>query len=144
MFSRYAIAALAFTLMTIVPARAAGREALYERTVSLPSQAFTHESATSCFDRLMILGGLGKRETERAAFLVYRTDGTFDCRVWPPSFTTRRESWRGLPPDGTAAIVHTHPNDQPQPSRGDEALAAELGVPVMVITRSGISSTSRR
>lgn len=143
MFSRYAFAALAVTVTTLVPARAAERQELYARTVSLPSQAFAHDSATACFDRLMILGGLGKRETERAAFLVYRADGSFDCRVWPPSFTARSESWRGLPPVGTAAIVHTHPNDQPQPSRGDEALARKWGVPVMVVTRYGVSRTSR-
>lgn len=145
MFNRLAIA-LVFAGMfgVVTAARAADREALYARTVVLPSQAFAHDSARACFDRLFILGGLGKRETERAAFLVYQEDGTFRCHVWPPTFTSRSESWRGLPPDGTAAIVHTHPNDQPAPSRGDHALAEAWGVPVLVITRSGVTSTASR
>jgi hypothetical protein len=79
------------------------------------------------------------REREQAAFLTLNHDGNLGCRLWP--FTTERASstYRGVVPEGTFAIIHTHPHELVFPSRGDGAVSARLGMPVLVITHGWIS-----
>ena len=111
--------------------------------INVPDSTFADGSARACFDRLHALSGFGRLAQERAAFLVYRDDGTFDCVVWPASHRHHAEEWRGAIPDGTAAIAHTHPNDRPDPSHNDMAVAQRLGIPVFVVTRFGVARTVR-
>ena len=103
----------------------------------VPASVFEQPQATRCFDRLLVLGGNGHRQIERAAFLVYR-DGNVDCVIWPASRMHRAERWEGAVPDGTIAIAHTHPNDRPELSEHDRELSRELGIPVFVVTRLGV------
>lgn len=44
----------------------------------------------------------------------------------------------GTAPDGTVAIIHTHPESLPDPSPGDRRVAMAAGIPVFVVTRRAI------
>jgi hypothetical protein len=87
-----------------------------------------------CASHLVKMTGYGHRQYERAAFLILRDDGMFDCSVWPATFKARSESWSGSIPKGTAAIIHTHPLESPGPSYHDVLEAARIGVPIIVAT----------
>jgi len=87
-----------------------------------------------CASRLVKMAGYGRFQYERAAFLILRDDGMFDCSVWPATFEPRSESWSGRMPEGTAAIIHTHPLESPRPSYQDVLEAARIGVPIIVAT----------
>ncbi len=63
------------------------------------------------FADLLRQGGFGHWKTERAAFLV-----------------------RDEIPDGTVAIIHTHPAELPLGSTGDQRTAVKLSVPIFVLT----------
>jgi proteasome lid subunit RPN8/RPN11 len=70
----------------------------------------------------------GSASTEEAAFLIRDSRGaTFFLR--------------GPLPAGTVAIVHTHPNWLPQPSKLDALVARQTSVPVYVVTLTRISRT---
>jgi hypothetical protein len=111
--------------------------------VNVPAASFDHRSAHECFDRLRVLSGYGRLPYERGAFLVHRDDGSFDCVVWPASNMRDAAEWSGAIPDRTAAIAHTHPNKQPEPSHNDVAVAQRLGIPVFVVTRDVVTSSLR-
>lgn len=89
------------------------------------------------YDQLLADGGYGRLERERAAFLIREDDGTLTLEPWPHG-GFRHASFRGAIPRGTIAILHTHPADEPQPSARDRAEARRLGLPVVVITPSGV------
>ncbi|MCU1246891.1 MAG: Prokaryotic s of the domain [Acidobacteria bacterium] len=88
----------------------------------------------SCFAQLLALGGYGRRPDERAAFVVARGDGRFDCVLWPATNGFRSASWQGSRPKGTVAIAHTHPRTLPDPSLHDAEEARRLGLPIYVLT----------
>lgn len=75
---------------------------------------------------------------EAAAFLIADPERGMECRIWPHSAAKRRESFRGVIPPGTVAIVHTHPNGIPRPSRADVAEAKRIGLPIYVLSRIDI------
>ncbi|MFA6957005.1 MAG: Mov34/MPN/PAD-1 family protein [Thermoanaerobaculia bacterium] len=83
----------------------------------------------------------GRATTERAAFLVRGADGGLELVPWKYGAETLRATYRGTIPEGTVAIVHTHPNATPYPSRGDAELARRIGLPVYVLTRQVVSFT---
>ncbi len=60
---------------------------------------------------------------------------------WPSSQGRLRETFNGLVPNGTQAIIHTHPLEWPMPSGGDVREAARLGVPIYVLTPRAIYRT---
>jgi hypothetical protein len=114
--------------------------------VLIPTVAYPFDSGTlrradvqNCAARVLELSGYGRREFERAAFLVLRDDGDFVCDVWPASFRWRSERWTGKIPSGTAAVMHTHPRSEGRPSVNDMAQARRLDVPVIVVTAEGLS-----
>lgn len=76
---------------------------------------------------------------ERAAFVIRDRDGALRLIEWPFRREFRRARWDGAAPTGTIAIVHTHPRALPMPSRGDHAEARRIGLPIYVLTRSGVS-----
>jgi len=96
-------------------------------------------NVAACFGELLKLGGYGKRPQERAAFLVLHANQRFACVVWPPSFGYRSERWTGPIPDGTVAIVHTHPEREPRPSSFDIAEAERIGVPILILTNDSVT-----
>ncbi len=81
---------------------------------------------------------LHRKELEIAAFIVRRGDH-FDCLLWPPKFESYSVTFRGSAPEGTVAIVHTHPRWSDEPSPEDIALAKRVALPVYVLTRSNIT-----
>lgn len=96
-------------------------------------------NVAACFAQLLRLGGYGKRPQERAAFLILHANHRFSCVIWPPTFGYRNERWSGPIPDGTVAIVHTHPEREPQPSSFDVAEAERIGVPILVLTNGSVT-----
>lgn len=84
----------------------------------------------------------GRAVKEHSAFLVSDANGQLHLVRWPEEGTLMSATYRGRIPAGTVAILHTHPNDLPNPSPGDEALARKLKMPVYVLTRRSITRTS--
>jgi proteasome lid subunit RPN8/RPN11 len=84
----------------------------------------------------------GCSRTEVAGFVVRLPSGTYAIVRWPEAEVTDEARWDGPWPPGTVAIVHTHPNWMPAPSRVDRATAAQRHVPVYVLTRSSITRTA--
>jgi hypothetical protein len=84
------------------------------------------------------------RDREQAAFLTRDHNGDLGCRLWP--LTTERSSstYWGRVPEGTVAIIHTHPHEWSLPSRQDGALSAKLRLPVLVVTHGWLSSVDSR
>ncbi|HEY0142306.1 MAG TPA: Mov34/MPN/PAD-1 family protein [Thermoanaerobaculia bacterium] len=95
--------------------------------------------AQRCFAQLLELSGHGRRNDERAAFLTWEGSGRVGCVVWPATNQHRRASYRGKWPENTAAIAHTHPRSQPEPSVQDRAEARRIGIPIFVVTPERIA-----
>jgi hypothetical protein len=71
-------------------------------------------------------------------------DGKYGFLRWPWSAERGREEWKGAPPKGAVAIVHTHPSAKGvRPSMGDrpsdQATAKQVNMPVYVVHRDGIA-----
>jgi hypothetical protein len=80
----------------------------------------------------------GATSTESAAWLVEKGSGV-ELLAWPTGAGSHRSAWRGDPPKGAVALVHTHPRaDGPRPSLHDTKLAMRLGLPVSVLSREGV------
>jgi hypothetical protein len=101
-----------------------------------------HPDVRTFFWSLMQENRYGFSESEAAAFVVVRRDGSIDFVRWPSSEQHHRAVWRGAFPTGTIAIVHTHPNWIPEPSAIDARTARRKGVPVYVLTRTQIQKTT--
>jgi len=75
---------------------------------------------------------------------VVSRDGEYSFVRWPWSAETNKEIWRGPPPDGAVAVVHTHPTATGEkPSSGDRDLATgkqanNIRMPVYVLHKNGI------
>ena len=87
---------------------------------------------------LQWLKPLHRQELEIAAFIVRRGDH-FDCLLWPAKHGSYSVTFRGSRPEGTVAIVHTHPRWSNEPSPEDGALAQRVGLPVYVLTHFNIT-----
>jgi hypothetical protein len=77
-------------------------------------------------------------DTERAAFIVGKGDGSLSCQLWPTMSLYHREVFHGALPPGTLAIIHTHPDSSPRPSLADQFEADRLGIPIYVLTRRDV------
>jgi proteasome lid subunit RPN8/RPN11 len=97
----------------------------------------TRPQAIAWYDDLLARGGYGRLPRECAAFLIRESDGSLTLAPWPGS-AYHRASVRGRVPDGAIAILHTHPREEPSPSRHDRQEARRLQMPVLVITPSGV------
>ncbi len=84
----------------------------------------------------------GFSSLEQAAFVLSAPDGTLSLMPWPATGGLNESHWKGALPSDAIAIVHTHPNKFPNPSRLDAQTAIETGLPVYVLTRSTIMKTS--
>ena len=93
----------------------------------------------AALERLFARAQYGLAPFESAAWVVRSEGGGVGLRPWSLSGAAERATWKGLPPDGAVAIVHTHPRRaDPRPSAADAALARRLGLPVYTLTRSGL------
>jgi hypothetical protein len=99
-----------------------------------PPPPVENDQVRACFARLLALSGYGRRPDERAAFVVVRDDGRFDCVLWPATNGFRSASWQGSRPEGVIAIAHTHPRTLPDPSTRDAEEARRLALPIYVLT----------
>ena len=82
------------------------------------------------------------RSVEVAAFLVRRED-RWDCLVWPATYDSASTAFRGTAPEGTVAILHTHPfGADENPSPGDILLAKGVRLPVYVLTTLNVTVAS--
>jgi hypothetical protein len=84
----------------------------------------------------------GTGRFEQAAFAVVDNDHRIRFIRWRVRGTETRAHYVGPVPPNAIAIVHTHPNRLPEPSRDDGAVAKRLGMPVYVVTRLSISFTT--
>ncbi len=82
--------------------------------------------------------GFGLRHTEEAAFIVGNADGRLALIRWPEAGEPDTSRWTGPLPEGVVAIVHTHPNWNPLPSKIDIRTAQRSRLPVYVVTRTEI------
>ncbi|HEV8659295.1 MAG TPA: Mov34/MPN/PAD-1 family protein [Thermoanaerobaculia bacterium] len=121
------------------------------QTITLPTVAYPFGVATlmrddvaACSETILSRGWGGRANFERAAFLHLSDDGAFRCDVWPADFQFHRAQWWGATPDGTAALIHSHPRTLPEPSEQDVREAQRLGVPVIVVTPESIAMVMPR
>jgi proteasome lid subunit RPN8/RPN11 len=83
----------------------------------------------------------GFEHREEAAFIVRSASGNFYSIEWPSSGALDSAQWEGAFPDGTVAIIHTHPTHMPMPSNIDITVARGSHVPVYVVTPERITKT---
>jgi len=89
--------------------------------------------------RLWREAGCGSRKTEHAAWIVVDGDAYVSLVGWPARGLVWKEVWRGPPPPGVVAIIHTHPDAvDPRPSEKDVATSREFGIPNYTVSRRGI------
>ena len=119
--------------------------------IDLPTVAYPfnkvvleREDVTTCADRVLALGWYGRVDWERAAFLRLGERGLFNCEVWPAKLQFHAATWSGRMPDGTVAIVHSHPRTLPDPSKNDVDEAHRLGIPVIVVTPDAVTMVMPR
>lgn len=119
---------LLLAMMVLAPAMAEEHDVIFDSVVG-----------KMCFrDLLRDSGWSLNGPWERAAFVIQQSDGTITCKCWPSKHSYLAESFRGLIPPNTIAIVHTHPVQYPKPSRQDEDEATRLGIPIYVLTIRGV------
>src|SRR4029077_20927872 len=90
---------------------------------------------------LLALGGYGHSAYEHGAVIVRDASGQLHLRSWKFDREFLTAHYRGAIPSGVVAITHTHLNELPMPSDGDQWLARTTGVPVFVLTRMLITVT---
>ena len=83
--------------------------------------------------------GNDPNRTERAAWIIRKSDGTIEFVRWPRSGAWAREVWVGPPPENIVAQAHTHPAKRDsKPSSGDRSLSKRVNVPFYTISANGI------
>jgi hypothetical protein len=92
--------------------------------------------------RMFRRSGSGFWQEEQAAWILMDSDGPL-LVLWPWSGERRRATWRGPPPEGAVAQIHTHGmGQQAEPSvRGttnDHEAARACDLPVYVLSRDAI------
>ena len=102
------------------------------------------EYVVDYFSDIFLRGALWRDAGETAAFLVRRNNGELQCLVWPTTNEYKGQSFRGRIPEGTVAIIHTHPSGAFQPSAGDAEQARLIGLPIFVLTRSHVTAVDSR
>jgi Prokaryotic homologs of the JAB domain len=119
---------LLLALIVFVPAMAEEHDAIFDNVIG-----------KMCFrDLLRDSGWSLNGPWERAAFVIQRPDGSIACQCWPSKHSYLAESFSGVIPAHTIAIVHTHPVQYPRPSEQDKLEATRLGIPIYVLTIQGV------
>src|ERR1041385_4142446 len=91
------------------------------------ADAFAH------YSRLLARAQLGHSSYEEAAFLVSDDEGHIRAIDWDHG-ERRTTSFHGRKPDHCIGIMHTHPNGDKEPSRGDRAEARRIQLALVVVT----------
>ena len=116
---------------------------LFATCIADADPIFSTESGRAHFREVLRAGRFGFFQSERAAFIVARGDGGFDSVAWPPTQSVLKETFQGVIPPATQAIIHTHPLGFPLPSDQDREEAVRLGIPIYVLTPHNIYKTER-
>lgn len=83
--------------------------------------------------------GNDPNRTERAAWIIRKSDGTIEFVRWRRSGAWASEVWVGPLPENIVAQAHTHPTKRdPMPSYTDRSLSKRRNVPVYAISVHGI------
>jgi hypothetical protein len=115
----------------------AGGEALRDERPAGPREVLETGLRAPAF-RLWELAGYGNDLSEHAAWVIAGSGGPA-WRAWPSDRRYLQARWTGPTPADAIAIVHTHPAAvNPLPSPQDRATAAQLGLTVYTVSRSGI------
>ncbi len=110
---------------------------------TMPSRELIRDPAVLTFCRVLARKAVSERyRQEEGAFVVRTAEGIIYFVAWPPSGEKERLLWYGSFPEGTVAILHTHPAWLPEPSAIDVRTARATHVPVYVITVFRISKTT--
>lgn len=107
-------------------------------SVAIADEFLTDATVRAIFGEVLRQGGLGRRNTESAAFLIREETGEYRCVAWPVDGGFRRQRFTGTIPDRTVAIVHTHPEASRSGSVVDQKTAISVGIPIFVLTRRNI------
>ena len=91
------------------------------------------------FSDVIVHSGVVNPHAEQAAFLVRDTRGDVQCLLWPQMNELAKDSFRGEIPPRTIALVHSHPSLDRNLSEHDMAVARELHLPMIVVTRMNIA-----
>jgi hypothetical protein len=85
--------------------------------------------------------GMDPNRTEKAAWVILNSGGSFSFKRWPASGARNKEIWKGPVPDHAVALVHTHPVvvDE-KPSHRDIQAAQKLRMVLYIISSKGIWS----
>ena len=78
--------------------------------------------------------GFRYNQYETAAFVSVAADGQYRCTMWPFQPLWHGQQFRGTVPEGTIAIVHTHPKGFDRPSGQDVAESKRTGYTFYVIS----------
>lgn len=87
---------------------------------------------------VLAFGQFGRSEFESAAFLVRERDGRLLTHRWQ-SNELFRARYSGPTPAGCAAIIHTHPLGQNDPSANDVVEAKRIGIAIIVVTPDAVT-----
>jgi proteasome lid subunit RPN8/RPN11 len=101
-----------------------------------------HDPVIVEFSRVLLKKAASERHHEQGAFVVRTPDGMLYFVAWPPSAESDILRWHGRFPDGTVAIVHTHPPSLPEASKLDMRAARNARIPIYVITPATIAKTT--
>ncbi len=135
---KWIIVALSLTIAGCSPGRV-------EPVVHLPVVAYPltpailrDRNVIEGFSTLIARSGYGRLPRESAAFLVVGESNDFRIVHWPATNQFHAQRWVGAVPDGTVAVVHTHPAHLPDPSAHDIAEARRTGIPIFVLTPGSV------
>jgi proteasome lid subunit RPN8/RPN11 len=101
-----------------------------------------HDPVIVDFCRVLLRKAAAERFREQGAFVVRTPEGMLYFVAWPPSAEKDILRWYGRFPDGTIAILHTHPPTQPHASELDMKAARGAGIPIYMITPRGVEKTT--
>jgi hypothetical protein len=87
--------------------------------------------------------GKDPNRTERAAWIILDSEGSYNFKRWPCSAERNKEIWKGQVPDHAIGLVHTHTvMVDEKPSRQDVSIARKLRITLYVISTKGIWSVA--
>jgi hypothetical protein len=87
--------------------------------------------------------GKDPNRTEKAAWIISDSKGSYSFKQWPCSAARNKEIWKGQVPNHAIALVHTHSMivDE-KPSRRDVQVALQLKMILYIISSEGIWSVA--
>lgn len=94
--------------------------------------------AFQAYGIVLAFGHFGRSNFESAAFLVRERDGRLLTRRWQSNEPFRAE-YSGRLPAGCAAIIHTHPLGQNDPSTNDVLEAKRMRIAIVVVTPDAVT-----